>query len=207
VNNAWLPRSLKISRERGFFSPQPLEPQIEHAKGFIAAWNSVSDTPPANFLDLGSGGGLPGLVLLEEWQVPAVLMDAMEKRVIFLQEVLEFEGAPGQAQAIQARAEDLSRDPDYDESFDLVTARSFGPPAVTAECAVRFLKVGGYLIVSEPPDDTAPDRWPVEGLRKVGLENLGRHRFGAAFQILRKTSKTPTQYPRESGTPKKKPLF
>ena len=205
--NDWLPRSLDISRERGFLSPQPLENQIEHAKGFIAAWNSVSPTPPENFLDLGSGGGLPGLVLLQEWAIPAVLMDAMEKRVFFLQEVLEFPDAPGQAIALQARAEELSRDLDYQEAFELVTARSFGPPAVTAECAVRFLKVGGYLIVSEPPDDDAPNRWPVEGLQKVGLESLGRHRFGAAFQILRKTSPTPSLYPRESGIPKKKPLF
>jgi 16S rRNA (guanine527-N7)-methyltransferase len=173
----------------------------------VAAWNSVSSTPPVNFLDLGSGGGLPGLVLLQEWNISAVLMDAMEKRVAFLQEVLDFEDAPGQAIAIQARAEELSRDPDYQESFDLVTARSFGPPAVTAECAVRFLKIGGYLIVSEPPDDNAPNRWLVEGLQKVGLEDLGRHRFGSAFQILRKKSRTPSFYPRESGTPKKKPLF
>jgi 16S rRNA (guanine527-N7)-methyltransferase len=207
VTNAWLPRSLEISRERGFLSPQPLEPQIEHAKGFAAAWNSVFSTPPENFLDLGSGGGLPGLVLLQEWNNKAVLMDAMEKRVAFLQEVLESDDTPGDAEAIQARAETLSREPKYTEAFDLVTARSFGPPAITAECAVRFMKVGGLLIVSEPPDDDAPNRWPVEGLRKLGLENLGRHRFGAAFQILRKTSNTPSIYPRESGTPKKKPLF
>ena len=207
MTNDWLPRSLEISRERGFLSPQPLDHQIAHAKGFIAAWNSVATTPPENFLDLGSGGGLPGLVLLQEWGIPAVLMDAMEKRVFFLQEVLEFEDAQGKAIAIQARAEDLSRDQDYEARFDLVTARSFGPPAVTAECAVRFLKVGGFLIVSEPPDDDAPNRWPAEGLRKVGLESLGRHRFGAAFQILRKISPTANLYPRESGTPKKKPLF
>lgn len=207
MTNAWLPRSLEISRERGFLSPQPLDHQIEHARGFIAAWNSQRDTPPENFLDLGSGGGLPGLVLLEEWATVAVLMDAMEKRTYFLQEVLNFDDAPGHGIAIQARAEDLARDPDYEESFDLVTARSFGPPAVTAECAVRFLKVGGLLIVSEPPDDEAPDRWSLQGLRKVGLENLGRHRFGAAFQILHKASPTPALYPRESGTPKKKPLF
>lgn len=202
-----MPRSLEISRERGFLSPQPLEPQIEHALGFIAAWNLISPTPPENFLDLGSGGGLPGLVLLQEWNNKAVLMDAMEKRVAFLQEVVELDEAPGQAVAIQARAEVLSRDRNYTEAFDLVTARSFGPPAVTAECAVRFLRVGGLLIVSEPPDDNAPNRWPVEGLAILGFESLGRHRFGAAFQILRKVSHTPSLYPRESGTPKKKPIF
>jgi len=150
---------------------------------------------------------LPGLVLLQEWNNKAVLMDAMEKRVAFLQEVVELDEAPGQAMAIQARAEVLSRDRNYTEAFDLVTARSFGPPAVTAECAVRFLRVGGLLIVSEPPDDNAPNRWPVEGLAILGFESLGRHRFGAAFQILRKVSRTPSLYPRESGTPKKKPIF
>jgi len=184
-----------------------VEPHIVHAQGFAQCWDSVRDTPPTSFLDLGSGGGLPGLVLLEHWGCRAVLTDSMEKRMVFLREVLEWPGAPSGAEVITARAEDLARESDLEESFDLVTARSFGPPAVAAECAVRFLKVGGLLIVSEPPDDDLPDRWPPSGLGKLGMTSRGRVRFGAAYQILEKTKPTPPQYPRPSGTPKKNPLF
>jgi 16S rRNA (guanine527-N7)-methyltransferase len=158
-------------------------------------------------LDLGSGGGLPGLVLLEEWGCKAVLTDSMEKRMVFLREVLEWPEAPSGAEVITARAEDLARENGFGEAFDLVTARSFGPPAVTAECAVRFLKIGGLLIVSEPPDDSQADRWPADGLAKLGMTSLGRVRFGAAYQILEKSSPTLPVYPRPSGTPKKNPLF
>ena len=49
-----------------------------------------------------------------------------------------------------------------------MTARSFGPPAATAECAAPLLAVGGLLVVSEPPD--GPDRWPADALAALGLE-------------------------------------
>jgi 16S rRNA (guanine527-N7)-methyltransferase len=131
----------------------------------------------------------------------------MEKRMNFLREVLEWPGAPVGGEVVTGRAEDIAREPQYDGAFDLVTARSFGPPAVVAECAVRFLRVGGVLVVSEPPDDTDTTRWNEEGLAKLGLESQGRVRHGAAFQVLVKVRSTTKEYPREVGTPGKKPLF
>ncbi len=77
----------------------------------------------------------------------------MEKRSAFLNEALAWPAAPSQGNVVVARAEEAARWPEFDGQFDLVTARSFGPPAVTAECAVRFLKPGGVLIVSEPPTE------------------------------------------------------
>ena len=74
-----------------------------------------------------------------------------------------------------AAAEDAGRDAEWRGGFDLVTARSFGAPAVVAECGAPFLRVGGRLVVSEPPSD-GPTRWPVEGLAAVGLEDLGSYR-------------------------------
>jgi 16S rRNA (guanine527-N7)-methyltransferase len=129
----------------------------------------------------------------------------MEKRMNFLREVLAWEDAPEGAEVIKGRAEDVARFPALSESVDLVTARSFGPPAVTAECAVRFLKVGGWLIVSEPPE--AEDRWNADGLAKLGLRAKGLVRHGAGYQVIEKVKATAALYPRESGTPRKKPLF
>ncbi len=170
-------------------------------------WEGLSDIPPSNFLDLGSGGGLPGLVLLQQWAVPTTLVDSMVKRTNFLREVLAWESSPPYGRVILGRAEELARQPDLDGRFPLVTARSFGPPAVTAECAARFLVVGGVLIVSEPPTDEAPDRWNASALGQLGLKSEGRVRKGAAFQVIRKIRATPDRYPREIGTPGKTPLF
>jgi 16S rRNA (guanine527-N7)-methyltransferase len=131
----------------------------------------------------------------------------MVKRTSFLHDVLARPEAPLNGEVINGRAEELARDPLLSGAFDLVTARSFGPPAVTAECAARFLKVGGVLIVSEPPKDTENERWNIEVLAKLGLKPQGRVRHGAAFQILTKTLPTPKEYPRGVGTPNKLPLF
>jgi len=207
VNTDWLSRALEESRARGFLGPGAIEPHIVHALGFSACWDDVSTTPPSSFLDLGSGGGLPGLVLLEHWGCRGVFVDSMEKRTNFLREVLAWPGAPLHGEVITGRAEQIAREPELDGSFDTVTARSFGPPAVVAECATRFLKVGGVLIVSEPPNDEDDSRWDNKGLRRLGLESRGRVRHNAAYQVLAKVSSTPSEFPRAIGVPGKNPLF
>jgi 16S rRNA (guanine527-N7)-methyltransferase len=131
----------------------------------------------------------------------------MVKRSSFLREALAWPDAPEGGEVVVARAEEAARWPEFDDQFDLVTARSFGPPAVTAECAARFLKVGGVLIVSEPPTEGTEERWNPEGLTSLGFVDRGRTRFGAAFEVLVKVKPTPQEFPRASGTPKKHPLF
>ena len=207
MKNDWLPRALEDSRARGFLGPSAIERQIAHAEGFALCWEELHPSPPDAFLDLGSGGGLPGLVLLDRWHVRGVLTDSMEKRMNFLKEVLSRPGAPSKGEVIIGRAEVVAREPNLEASFDLVTARSFGPPAVTAECGVRFLKVGGLMVISEPPDDSQVGRWNTNVLQTLGLESRGRVRHGAAFQVLIKTRPTPNLYPRDIGIPGKTPLF
>jgi 16S rRNA (guanine527-N7)-methyltransferase len=131
----------------------------------------------------------------------------MEKRSSFLREALAWTGAPAEGEVITARAEDAARWPELEGQFDLVTARAFGSPAVTSECAVRFLKLGGVLIVSEPPGERVEERWKISGLELLGLVAQGRSRFGTAYEVLIKEAPTDKRYPRVSGTPKKRPLF
>ena len=207
MTNSWLYRALEESRARGFLGPVSFDTQIEHARGFAQVWADFSPTPPPSFVDLGSGGGLPGLVLLDEWENHGVFVDSMEKRTAFLRETLSWPDAPGVSQVLTGRAEVLARDPDLEEQFSLVTARSFAPPSVTAECATRFLAIDGLLIVSEPPNDEDPSRWNLSALGQLGLKVEGRVRHGAAYQVLRKTKPTPPRYPREIGVPGKNPLF
>ncbi len=107
MNKEWLPRALEESRARGFLGPQPIEPQIMHAEGFGLCWEAIRPSPPAAFLDLGSGGGLPGLVLLERWHCRAVFLDSMVKRSKFLEEVLEWPSSPA-GEVITARAEEAA---------------------------------------------------------------------------------------------------
>jgi 16S rRNA (guanine527-N7)-methyltransferase len=107
---------------------------------------------------------------------------------------------------VEARAEEAARRPDLRETFDAVVARSFGPPAVTAECAVGFLRPAGGLVVSEPPGDEE-DRWPAEGLEELGFGALSRVAApGGSFVVLEK-SRSDDRWPRRVGIPAKRPLW
>ncbi len=172
---------------------------------FWEAWESGHRDAPTAVLDLGSGGGVPGLALLAHWGVRTVLLDAMRRRTVFLERAVHEPDAPAGGEVWTGRAEVLARQPGAEESFDLVTARSFAPPAATAECAVRFLRVGGSLIVSEPPEGT--NRWPEAGLAELGLSLRASLREPYGVVILVKEAATSARYPRRVGVPQKRPLF
>jgi 16S rRNA (guanine527-N7)-methyltransferase len=123
----------------------------------------------SRLLDLGSGGGVPGL-LLAAW-LPAstwTLVDVHRRRTSFLARTVALPPWDGRVAVVRAAAEDLAHDASHRSSYDIVVSRSFGSPALTAECAAGFLRPGGRLLVAEPPTPDAA-RWPEAGLRTLGL--------------------------------------
>lgn len=198
---------LAQSLELGFIGDADLDGHIEHALGFAA----VAGAPPRRAVDLGSGGGLPGLVLARHWSTTAwLLLDGSPKRTAFLSEaVLELD-LDDRVTVVTGRAEEIGRLDERRGAYDLVVARSFGPPAVLAECAAPFLEVGGRLIVSEPR--RADRRWdhPAE-LELLGLvadpEPVDGRVVGAKYQVVQQVSPCPDRYPRRVGIPAKRPLF
>jgi SAM-dependent methyltransferase len=162
-------------------------------------------------LDLGSGGGLPGLVVATyRPELDLTLVEARQRACRFLREAVATLDLP-QVMIVEARAEDAARRPDLREAFDAVVARSFGPPAVTAECAVGFLRPGGRLVVSEPPGDGLPEgattRWSATGLEELGFTPpVAGGEPGASFVVLEKT-KSDDRWPRRVGVPAKRPVW
>jgi 16S rRNA (guanine527-N7)-methyltransferase len=198
---------LERSRRLGFLGPGSLRVQAEHALGFAAGLSA----PPGRYLDLGSGGGVPGLVLALHWSSSqAVLLDASERRFTFLVEAVEDLGCGDRVTVVRSRAEDAGRRPDMRGGFDAVVARSFGPPGTTAECGAPFLIVGGRLVVSEPPLDEAddsPERWPSDGLARLGLGAAEEWRSPYRYRSFVLERTCPEAYPRRNGVPAKRPLF
>ncbi len=145
--------TLGEARRVGFLGPGDLAPQLEHALGFADALAALPDGPvPGRVVDLGSGGGLPGLVLATRWpEARLVLVEAGSRRAAFLTEAVTRLGLESRVIVLRERAEVAGRDPGCRGRFDVVVSRSFGPPAVTAECAAPFLRVGGVLVASGPP--------------------------------------------------------
>ena len=91
------------------------------------------------------------------------------------------------------------REPGLRAGFDGVLARSFGRPAVLAECAAPLLRVGGWLLVSEPPRSDLEDgqdvRWPAEPLRQLGLELAEVIHEGFEYRTLRRARAVPRPLP------------
>lgn len=203
---------LEESQSQGFLGPGPVEAQVEHARGFAA---SPTVPAPRRFVDLGSGGGVPGLVLVTlVWpSAEAVLLDAGERRCEFLTWAVAELDLAERVAVRRGRAEEAGRDPSLRGRFELVVARSFAGPGVTAECSAPFLQVGGRLVVSEPPaaDDAegmpAASRWPEAGLAEVGLRARARWTSPFAYQALEQVAPCPERYPRRTGIPAKRPLF
>jgi 16S rRNA (guanine527-N7)-methyltransferase len=187
---------LERARDLGFLGPGPVAFHVEHARAYLPALRSVAGAA----LDLGAGGGVPGLVLaLERPDVRWTLLDAMARRTAFLREAVD-ELALTNVEVRTGRAEEV---PDLRERFQAVVARGFGPPAVTAECAAPLLSVGGLLIVSEPPEPT--ERWA--GAHLLGFGAPRRLEGPPALVVLRLESPCPPRYPRRTGVPAKRPLW
>jgi 16S rRNA (guanine527-N7)-methyltransferase len=205
---------LAEAKKAGFLGPGPVERQLRHARGFAAIARRLSSRAPGEqtlkLADLGSGGGLPGLVVASEWvDVALDLVEANGRRAAYLRLALNRLGLGGQARVVEERAESCGRDETMRGTFDGVTARSFGRPGVVAECAAPLLKPGGWLLVSEPPsgEERQDRRWPEGPLRLLGLvpEELVQGEF--EYQILRQTELCPDRFPRRVGVPAKRPIF
>jgi 16S rRNA (guanine527-N7)-methyltransferase len=199
---------LRHSAELGFLGSMPIADQIDHALGFVVAAELALGRSPVAVADLGSGGGVPGLILLACWPTARlVLLDSNERRTEFLSEATETMTEADFVEVIRGRAEEIGRSEAYRQRFDLVTSRSFGAPAVTAECGAPLLSMDGVMVVSEPPD--GEDRWPTDALLPLGLVPTQHVRFEDRFgyQVLRKEWPTPDRYPRRTGIPAKRPLF
>jgi 16S rRNA (guanine527-N7)-methyltransferase len=210
---------LADARRAGFLGPGPLEPQLRHAEGFATVIRRLvvqaGLTQPL-LVDLGSGGGLPGLAVASAWpDARLVLLEANGRRARFLQLAVERLQLQDRARVLHQRAEEAGRREEWRGVFDGLLARSFGLPAVVAECGAPFLRVGAWMVVSEPPPELGSaegaaypgGRWPGDRLAQFGLEPVGAVREGFEYQVLQQARPCPERFPRRDGVPAKRPLF
>lgn len=196
---------LEHARTIGLLGPGPVTEHVEHARVFVDALSSSTRF----FVDLGSGAGVPGLVIARAWpEIEGALLEGSTKRAEFLREAVDALDLAERVAVWAQRAEEVGRDPHRRGRADAVVARSFGPPAVVSECAAPLLETGGILVVSDPPSSRdASERWPADGVAQVGLRVV-RHLAGPpAATVLEQTALCPERFPRRVGIPAKRPLF
>jgi len=181
-----------------------LEAHGSHSMGFVAF-----ESGPAfggTIVDLGSGVGLPALVLADAFpETKWTLIERREGRADLLRRAVVRLGWSDRVEVISGDAGD-SADGPIRGSADWVTARSFGPPGLTAELGSPFLKTGGRLLTSVLRDDQVPDGWPAEGLARCGLEVGERWETPAgAYRSFRRTASALVGLPRRGA--RKRLLF
>jgi 16S rRNA (guanine527-N7)-methyltransferase len=203
---------LSEARAAGFLGPGPIEPQLEHAEGFGTIARRLASAGPTTIVDLGSGGGLPGLVVASGWPDASVaLLEANGRRAAFLRRAVDRLGLAPRVTVLEERAEVCGRQEGLRAGFDGALARSFGRPAVVAECAAPLLRVRGWLVVSEPPrtdgQSDGGSRWPATELLQLGLEPAEVVHEEFEYRTLRQVGPCPDRFPRRNGVPAKHPLF
>ena len=140
-------------------------------------------------------------------EAPGVFVESGKRRCAWLREALARLELEGRVEVVEDRAEAVARPGPWREHFEVVTARSFAGPAVTAEIAAGLVEVGGILVVSEPPDPD-PRRWPPERLSDLGFAPAEPTELaGAHFVVIRKAQGAPDRIPRPVGKPSKRPLW
>ena len=148
-----------------------IKPHGDHAMGFVS-FSDDSREFSGHVVDIGSGAGLPALILADAFpETTWTLIERRSGRTDLLTRALHRLGMIDRVDVITGDVTDAARSRLRGQA-DWVTARSFGPPGDTAECAAPLLRAGASLLVSEPFDGDVRDRWPADGLERVGLEFL-----------------------------------
>jgi 16S rRNA (guanine527-N7)-methyltransferase len=168
-------------------------------------------TSDMKIIDVGTGAGFPGLPLAIVTGCKATLLDALNKRIQFLEEVCN-KADISNIECIHGRAEDIGKNPTYRGQYDYAVARAVANLTVLMEYTIPFVKVGGALIAHKATQSDTEIESAKEAMRLLGCilekkivlptdDDVDR-----TLIIIRKISETSEKYPRKSGIPLKRPL-
>lgn len=167
---------------------------------------------PETAIDVGSGAGFPGIplaIMLPNTRF--TLLDALDKRVKFLQSVID--ALKLNAVCIHARCEDAAHSPALREKFECAVARAVAPMNVLSEYLMPFVRVGGQMVALKGPSLESELIGANNALKALGGGKIstfdalipGRD-WAHKIAVIEKKSSTPDKYPRKAGTPERKPL-
>ena len=166
-----------------------------------------------NIIDVGTGAGFPGIpIKIAREDVKVTLLDSLNKRVNFLKEVISNLNLSN-IQTIHGRAEDIGKNSNFREKFDVATSRAVAPLNILVEYLMPLVKKGGRCICMKGKDikeelEISKKAINVLGgeLEKVDEFYLPQSYIKRNIIIIRKMKDTPSKYPRKAGTPSKEPI-
>lgn len=171
----------------------------------------VAGSAPRLVVDVGSGGGVPGLALAARWPESRLwLIERSARRAGFLRHAVSELRLGGRVEVVEQPAEEAAHEPGRREQASVTVARGFASIGVTLECAAGFTLLGGRIVVAAPPEGwelgaAKAGEW--SGLSELGLgAPAEREVDGYHFLVVAKEAPTPRRYPRRWPAMRRAPL-
>ena len=183
---------------------------VKHFADSLTALRMIDLQPGTKVIDVGTGGGFPGIpLLIARPEIKLTMLDSTGKKLAFVSQSVEELGLS--ANIVHARAEEAGQG-ELRESFDFTVSRAVAAMNILCEYCLPLVRVGGVFIAMKGPDADAELGGSAAALKKLG----GAYGDTRAFTlpdgserrlvVCKKISQTPTAYPRNGGKIAKKPL-
>jgi len=189
------------------------EPRDIILKHFIDSLTVYKHVKNMNIIDVGTGAGFPGIPLkIVDEDIKITLLDSLNKRINFLNEVIE-NLSLNNIKAVHGRVEEVGRNKEYRECYDVAVSRAVAPLNVLLEYMIPLVKVGGKCVCMKGSNVEEEIKQSTNALKRLNAEIESVESFelpGTDMKrnivVIKKLDKTDSIFPRKAGTPSKKPL-
>ena len=189
------------------------EIDLKHFADSLSILKSGKFNGNKKVIDVGTGGGFPGLPLkIYNKDLDVTLLDSLNKRIIFLNEVIE-ELKMDRITPLHGRAEELGIKSEFREQFDVCVSRAVASLDTLSEYCIPFVKVGGYFISMKGPQVEEEVNLSSKAIEVLGCKvedviyvTLPGTDITHSLIVIKKERNTPKKYPRGGGKPKKTPI-
>ena len=193
---------------------EPEEVITKHFLDSLCVFATDSIKSKAKVLDVGTGGGFPGIPMkIAEPSLRIDLLDSLKKRLTFLDEVIT-ENQWTDIQTLHGRAEDFAQNRKYREQYDLVVSRAVARLTILLEYCLPYVKLGGVFLALKGPMldeeiDEAKRALLVLGgqIEKMLEVEIPYTDLSHRILVIKKIKSTPKIYPRQAGMPRKEPII
>mgnify|MGYP002853704046 FL=1 len=193
---------------------EPEDVVKKHFLDSLAVSNLVDFDFVDTIVDIGTGGGFPGIPLKIMYpEKTFLLVDSLNKRIRFLNEVIASLGLE-KIEAIHGRAEEIGKNNLYREGFDLCVSRAVANLSTLSELCLPLVKVGGMFVSYKSGTIEEEFNQAKKAIRLMGGRDASVEHFSIAktdmqrsFVMISKAIATPKKYPRNPGTPGKMPIL
>lgn len=186
---------------------------LKHFYDSITAAFYFDFSKPFHLCDVGAGAGFPSIPLKIAFpHIQVTIVDSLNKRISFLHH-LASELKLDKVQFIHDRAETFGVNPDFRETFDVVTARAVARMSVLSELCLPLVKVGGHFIAMKAANANEELEIGQKAITTLGGKLEHKYTFTLPIEesersilVIKKEKQTPKKYPRKPGTPGKMPI-